>query len=208
MDPEQLNQKMDDWLDQAAAGYGRAKARPGLEERIVANLHTRLERRPWWQSWQVITAAAAVSLAFSIWIFHTNVQDRAGQHAASDRAAGTTDRTRMNSGNVSTVGKQQARRDATASSARFGASPIATAQANAREPLPRLEAFPSPEVSEQDRLLLAYARAVSEGIVSGFAVDGAPRPIGVPKLEILLLEIPKLEIAPIKIEPLPEKRDS
>ncbi len=207
MDPEQLDRKLDGWLDEASAAFGRAETRPGLEARMVAKLHARLERRPWWRGWRVLTAAAAISLAFSIWVIYTRFQEGAVRPIVSNSVTGTTDRVQKSAGITSAAGNQTPGREAAAPGPYLAANRPARSRAIPPEPLPRLEVFPSPEVSEQERLLLAYARLVSKGMVSGLAEDTAPQPTEAPKLEIPLLEIPKLEIAPIKIEPLSEKRD-
>lgn len=200
MDREQLEKRFDEWLDLAAADFGRAKPRPGLEARIVARLHSRLMPRPWWRRWQIMTAAAAAVLILSISVSLVRFQDRRTQTVVSKDKAGETPGLKPYASGKSAIAKQQPGRIAVS---RHAELPRPSTPETASTRLPRQVVFPSAGLSDQDRLLLAYARAVSEGTVAGLLDRDLSRPIEIPKLEIPLLEIPKLEIAPIKIEPLP-----
>lgn len=68
MDHEQLNKKLDDWLDQALAEYGRTEPRPGIEARIVANLRSRGQLQPWWGRWLRPVWLSAVAVTILIFI--------------------------------------------------------------------------------------------------------------------------------------------
>ncbi len=197
MDREQLDKRLEEWLDQAAADFGKARTRPGLEARIVAGLRIRLKPRPRWRSWQALTAAAAV-LVLSVSLFLAQFLDRGGQTVGvRDQPA---DAGRQVPG--APVGRpaedQQPGQTASAPRSLNEVVPKPAVRNVAQPQLPSQEVFPSAGLSEQDRLLLAYARAVSGGGVTGLMESDPTRPIEIPKLEI-----PKLEIAPIKIEPLP-----
>lgn len=68
MDPRPLNNKLDEWLDQALSEYGRAEPRPGIEARAVENLRGRLQRRPWWDRWQRPVWLSAVAVTIVVFI--------------------------------------------------------------------------------------------------------------------------------------------
>jgi hypothetical protein len=68
MDRESKDKKLEEWLDQALAEYGRAEPPPGLEARAVANLRWRLQQRSWWAHWPrpVWLSAALVTVVVLI----------------------------------------------------------------------------------------------------------------------------------------------
>jgi len=73
MNAEDRERQLDQWLDQALARYSDAEPRPGLEQRILANLEAQ-PQRPWWQ-WAWIPVAAAVVLAVGVfWITRHRAQ--------------------------------------------------------------------------------------------------------------------------------------
>ncbi len=203
MDREQLDKRLDEWLDQAAADFGRAKARPGLEARTVARLHSRLRPRPWWRRWQIVTAAAGAAFIFLMSVFLVRFHDRRAQSIVFQDKRGETAGPNPDVGSVPALARQPSERIAGSPGSRNAGKSRTSTPEIARTRLPRQDTFPSAGLSDQERLLLAYARFASEGGIAGLADENAARPIEVLKLEIPLLEIPKLEIAPIKIEPLP-----
>lgn len=54
------DRQLDDLLERGLRAYSEAEPRAGLEERILANLRTQPEKRPWWRVWVPVLAAAAV----------------------------------------------------------------------------------------------------------------------------------------------------
>ena len=60
-DPK-LDQRLDQWLDDALAGYTAADPRPGLEQRITATLRSE-DRAPARRRWWIIFAPAVAALA-------------------------------------------------------------------------------------------------------------------------------------------------
>lgn len=70
------------------------------------------------------------------------------------------------------------------------------------ESLPRQEVFPSLKLSQQDRLLLAYLRAVNSGMIAGISEERQDSPVETGRME----EIPGIEISAIEIEPLSMER--
>ena len=65
MDRKRLDNKLDDWLDEALADYGKNEPRSGMESRVLAGLNSRLKHRPWWaRRWRPLWMPAAVVVAF------------------------------------------------------------------------------------------------------------------------------------------------
>jgi hypothetical protein len=60
-DPK-LEKHLDEWLDDALAGYSKAEARPGLEQRITATLRAE-DRAPARRRWWIFLTPAAAALA-------------------------------------------------------------------------------------------------------------------------------------------------
>jgi len=71
MKPEPLDKKLDDWLDQALAEYGRAEPPPGLETRTLKSLTRQVVPQAWWQRWPrtVWVSAAAVTIVLFLAVF-------------------------------------------------------------------------------------------------------------------------------------------
>ena len=68
MEPERLDNKLDEWLDETLAEYGRADPRPGFEARTVAGLRHRIERRHWWSYSQRPIWLSAVAVTIAIFV--------------------------------------------------------------------------------------------------------------------------------------------
>ena len=62
MSREELDRKLDEWLDRAADEYGRTEIRPGFEARIIASVNSSSEKRTWHFHWAPIAAAIAAAL--------------------------------------------------------------------------------------------------------------------------------------------------
>src|SRR4051794_33574077 len=60
-DPK-LEKHLDEWLDDALAGYSKADPRPGLEQRITATLRAE-DRGPARRRWWIFLTPAAAGLA-------------------------------------------------------------------------------------------------------------------------------------------------
>lgn len=73
MDRESVDNRLDDWLDQALGEFGSVEPRPGLEARTVLNLRNRMARRSRFRAWQrtVWMSAAAVTIVVFLAVFFT-----------------------------------------------------------------------------------------------------------------------------------------
>jgi hypothetical protein len=81
-DPK-LDKHLDEWLDDALAGYSKADPRPGLEQRITANLRAEDRapaRRRWWMFLTPAAAGLAV-LAITVSLHQTQRSQPAPQGA-------------------------------------------------------------------------------------------------------------------------------
>jgi hypothetical protein len=149
MRTEDNNRVAERLIDAALKQYGAAEPRPGLENRVLANLHAERERltlRPWW--WRPV--AAAVTIAVFI-----------GGALLLKRKPDVTAVTISNQPPI-TVGNTQPERPIestvaphTAIKARGRSEPhIAHPHSE-----PRLEQFPAPTpLSEQEEMLAQYVR--------------------------------------------------
>lgn len=162
-----------DWeLDAALAKYTAVEPRPGLEQRILANL--RAERRPQaapgWRGWALAALTGVISIAIvsTSWrtrnkAFNTSttlgsasrkdVADHSGSAVAAQNNIG---RHASESGR-SSESVQSTRRAKGALANRLAAHVLPLREATA-EPAPRLGQFPAPQpLSEQEKLLVRFA---------------------------------------------------
>jgi len=85
MDREPMDKKLEEWLDQALAEYGRAEPPPGIEARAVANLRGRMQRRSWWARWPrpVWMSAALITIVVFIVVLFIKPEKPSGPDLAS-----------------------------------------------------------------------------------------------------------------------------
>ncbi len=138
MNAEDRERQLDQWLDGALARYSDVEPRAGLEQRILANLRTQPQRRPWWQ-WAWIPVAAAVLIAAGVLWMTPGTRPSPG--APPSRAGGLP----LAEHREARVGPEAAP-SSRAQRARAGEAHPVTAQTVAlNEDLPRQEVFPSRE---------------------------------------------------------------
>lgn len=89
MKSESSNRKLDDWLDQALAEYGRAEPPPGMETRVNRRLASHLAPSPWRRLWPrtiwISAAAAAVVLLLALFLVRREPPARPAPALASDQ---------------------------------------------------------------------------------------------------------------------------
>jgi hypothetical protein len=187
MNREELEKQLDDWLDQAAAGYGSTEARSGFEARIIANLNGRLKKRRWYYHWIPIAATVTALLFFSIYALRINFQDHGTAEIASIRPAVPK------SGPEQSLNRSPAG-NAAVPAAKSHAKRLRSVQSNGR--------FLSSGLSDQERYLIAFARAASEQNITGLSEDHKFEPLQIPELEIPEFDIPDFEIKSFEIEGL------
>jgi hypothetical protein len=186
MSREDLDRELDEWLNRAAAEYGRAEIRPGFENRIIAKLNSRLERRRLYLRWIPVAAACAAVLVFSVHVFRTNIQDSGRTDIVSQRPAKSESRPAQGLYRVPRPGKistEPPTKGYTGRRARRKASQA------------RRGRFLSSGLSDQERYLMAFAQAASKQSSIGISEDTKFKPLQIPKAEIPEFTIPDFEIS-------------
>jgi len=180
-----------------------------IQARILAKPRRRAMRGAWWFHWQPLAGTAALVLVLTVLVFHMRSQHPSAGSVVASRTVGSTAGSQRSYSGTSTTGNKvveplhrqnarvQAPRAAVAMDSHVPAGRLA------RESFPRQEVFPSVRVTEEDHLLLAYARAISDGTAAAVTYPSTIRPLEIPILEIPTLELPKLEISLLRFEPLP-----
>ena len=144
---------LDDQLDDALAKYAAVEPRPGLEERILANLKSQQRSSAsvaWWR-WSGALAAALLIAISVLWFAQHNRQKvvrrptTSPEEALPQPIAQSTPphpTRRVNSVKVRQAGKRS-----------FTQPTLATAE-------PKLDRFPSPQpLSEEERALVRYVQS-------------------------------------------------
>jgi hypothetical protein len=196
MDRERLDKTIDKWLDRAAADYGKAETRPGFETRIIANLNSRLAAAKWRFRWLAIAAATIVIAAFSIWALRIKHPDRPINTAIFKNG----EKPKLPFDRKSIVRSESEPKTAES---------IRKADSKKQVSLKQMKRIKAAEEktfvrqpTDQERLLLAFARFASAGTTIEFSDKLEAPPVAIPKLEIPAIQIQKLEILNVNIEPL------
>jgi hypothetical protein len=153
MDPSERERDVDQWLESALSQYGKAEARAGLENRVLANLRAERNRiatrRRWW--WAAGTATALAAILVVVWVGGSLRERNPGS------TAGTSMTTRREAarGSIQPRPALQAAERATDVGQRAPANRLVRDLAVVRPP--KLAQFPSPQpLSEQEKILVSY----------------------------------------------------
>lgn len=151
MNAERKERIVDDVLNRAL-GPHMAEPREGFEQRILANLATAPERRPWWRWMWVPAVAAAAVLAIVLGMRVMRHESPKSIEANKTHEAPKQEIARKT---ITPDGRMSPRRAlGKHKSAATSSAAKVVAQAMAQ---PRMEVFPSPTpMTEQERLLLAF----------------------------------------------------
>ncbi len=214
MEDKQSNHFIDELLEGTLARYRSAEPRPGLEERVLANLRAGSRPMPWLRwAWLLAAPAAALAVGAVVFYFAGRHEPHAPAPPVVARAAkpgavlppGPTAtlpnwRSDLTQRGVAAPLAARGRRRATDAG---GAPRLAGARARLRSPaatqvspvattaLARPEQFPSPTpLSEQEKLLLRYVEEAPKEVLMASQMNGEP----VRDLEIRDLDIPPLEV--------------
>jgi hypothetical protein len=149
MRTEDNNPSADKWLDSALKQYGEAEPRPGLENRILANLQAERERltlRSWW--WKPVAAAMTIAVLMGGALLLKRKPDVTAVTVSSHSPV-TTGKSDPEKRGIPAVAPR------TALKGRSRSGPhIARPHSE-----PRLEQFPAPApLSEQEEMLARYVR--------------------------------------------------
>ncbi len=140
------------WLDTALKQYGKAEPRPGLENRILSNLHAERARqslRPWW--WRPAAAVVAAAVFAAAWLLPRRNPEVTGKAATPRQATISIENKGPQRPAGSTVMTRTAPRSPVRSRIRRQiAQPFS---------VPHLDQFPAPSaLSEQEEMLVRYVR--------------------------------------------------
>ena len=146
------DESLDRALDAALAQYAAVEPRPGLEERILANLEGKRNRAPltrWW-AWPALAAAVILITLTLVWRWNSQPAStaRRAPTATQDRDGGLNRAHAALNGNIA--------------QSPFSASVKISHRIHAHSPVlvasvPRLDQFPSPRpLSEQEQILARY----------------------------------------------------
>ena len=190
MNREELDRELDEWLDRASAEYGRAETRPGFEARVIAHVNSRLEKRRWRFRWISMATAAAAILGFFSFLLLTRFQER----AATEIVLEEQPKPEPNLPNSA-----QPERRPLIIRAESPTKREAGKQAHPKAGETEKMRFLSAGLSDQERYLISFAKAVSAQISAGIP-ETEPGSLQTPDLEIPTIQIPKAEISSIIIE--------
>ncbi len=153
---------LDRELDGALAQYAAVEPRPGLEERVLANLLAERKQawaRSWWQ-WGAAAAVAAMLLVTSTVLWRSGEsRDHFAPQALNSKQDNGADGTRVtaNGGRDLTPLSHPALPAKKAARIRRHSAAVVTASG------PRLDQFPSPQpLSEQEKILERYVSRYPE----------------------------------------------
>jgi hypothetical protein len=204
MNREELDRELDKWLDRAAAEYRKAEIRPGFENRIIAKLNSRPERKRWHFHWIPAAAAVLVILGLSAYLLRNQFQNQGTTEVAIERHPGSA---AVPAANADFAGKYAKRLGSSQSAAPIFESSTKRsvrrpAFVKAREA--KGERFLSSGISDQERYLIAFVREISKEKSQDMPEQNLFEPLQIPKAQIPAFQIENFEISSFEIEALPK----
>ena len=199
MKSEELDREMDEWLDRAAAEYGKAVLQPGFETRIIAKLNNRLAKRRWCFRWLPVAAAATIILSFSVYWLHIQIGDRWAKEISPDMP---TERKTLLSRNTDLSSKPLIRLDSSHSNAPIleESTKENVRQHDSQKVTEAQEGhFMSSGLSDQERYLIAFVRATSKETIQDIPDKTSIDPLEIDPLQIEELQIPEFHIQDFEI---------
>jgi len=200
MNREELDKTLDEWLDRAAADYGKSELRPGFEARIIASLNSRLRKKTRRIPLITLSVAAAAILIFGIGALLIKFQSTGRPQIALKEPA--------------TIAPAIRESAPQSPPPRVIEKELAAEPSAARRIIPESKQtgrgrFLSSRLTDQERYLIAYARIVSTSSVGGveeseFWPTEIPQPqvppLYVPELRSLSVENKDLQISKLQNE--------
>src|SRR5215469_3467407 len=155
-------QRMEQWLDSALRHYGQAEARPGLAEPVLARLRAERQRETHARKWWGLAASmAAAAVMATLWLGRS-APDRMPKGPAVTNSAAVRAPDGLGTKTVD-LPPAATGRGARGGHRRKTDRPVPPASANQ---LPRLQEFPSREMTEQYKLMAAYVERTPKDEVS------------------------------------------
>jgi hypothetical protein len=191
MNREELDRELDEWLDRAVEEFGKTEIKPGFETRIMANINSRLEKRAGLFHWVPVAVAIAVVLFCLIYLTQSYIRNRENTQIASIQGPNSN--------------PQQLLKQAPETSSAAGNAKLIPAGVHAIRPRlafrSRAETsekpgghFLSSGLSDQERYLIAFARAASEREISGLSEIAGFEPQQTPSFTLPSFEFPPFAI--------------
>ncbi|HYA26325.1 MAG TPA: hypothetical protein VEF05_19350 [Terriglobales bacterium] len=138
MEPKDQERFLDEWLERALKQRGKAEARPGLENRILASIRAERERVPMrtW-AWRPVWVSLAAILLMGVIVSLRRTPDRAAPRSVASVVVSPVVSNSPEHSVAAVVQKPRAH--------------------SIRRSTPRQEQFPSPQpLSEQEEILARY----------------------------------------------------
>ncbi len=173
MNSEELDGELDKWLDRAMREYGQTEIGPGFERRIIENVTGGVRRRKWYFRRIPVAVAAVAALALSTSIFRTEFQGKRTRDIAAARPE------------VISVLEPELVNETLGTAA----MPSAQRLSRRRQSSKPSGRFLSSGLSDQERCLIAFARAASELNIYGLSAERKFEPLQIPELQIPEFEI-------------------
>jgi hypothetical protein len=190
MDREDLDSKIDEWLDRASAEYGRVETRPGFEARVIANVSSRLEKKRWCFRWASIATVTGAILVFSSYALLTRFQEPGTIETVLERQRELE---------PDMTYRAPLERRPLIGPAKSSAERHAGRQVHPKAGEFEKTSFLSARLSDQERYLVSFVQALSAQTATGIP-EAEPGRLQMPDLVIPTLQIPKAEIFSIQIE--------
>ena len=194
MTSEELDRDIDEWLDRAAAEYGKAELLPGFETRIIAKLNNRLAEKKWYFRWLPAAAAATIILSFSVYWLHIRIEDRRATEISSEMS---TEREAQPTQKAELASKPPGRLDSSQSNESIleESTKESVRQHYSRKVREAQEGhFLSSGLSDQERYLIAFVRATSQETIQDIPDTTSFDPLEIDPLQIEELQIPEFHI--------------
>jgi hypothetical protein len=184
MNRDELDKTLEEWLDRAAADYGKSDIRPGFEARIIANLNStpkeENKRIPWIA---VLATATAILILVVGGTLLTKFQSPDKTQIALTKPARTASAFRG--------GAPRKRPPEVIGKEAKGGSVSARPSIQKPKEIGK-EHFLSSQLTDQERYLLVYARIVSPGIL-GEVEKSEFTPTEIPPPSVPSLYVPELK---------------
>jgi hypothetical protein len=198
MNQEERDKELDEWLDRATAEYGRVEIRPGFEDRILAGVKRRqTEHRRRIFYWMSAAAAVALLLVFSsyrLYHHHRIPEERAIEVAAqANPVRNSRDSMSDERKPVAPVVPSVASGSVGNSAARTRREQPASITAKKRP------GFLAGDLTEQERLLIAFVRALPPDTPPELSVENFFEPFQLQKMDLPEFKLDELEFPPFQL---------
>lgn len=183
--------KIDKWLEQALEEYSRVEPRSGLQYRVLSSLKAQ-EARGTGRRRRPLMAAIVASVAMTaIWLGVPYVGRRP---AITEHTLGSSSTQRSESSRIQKEFRKSSNQASVKGAHTSRRKHVSTLASVKSESTPKLDQFPSPHpLSEQEKLLIAYANQATEAVANTQLGNGHIEQIDIPPLQISSSISPSLD---------------